>query len=116
MPAAGSLRSSVEDMLRFLTACVHPPDGPLGAALTLAQQPQAQIRRGLQIGLCWVLLDQPPRPRVVWHNGGTWGFRAFTGFAPDLGSAAVVMSNTARSVDRLGLQMATPPVEGVSSG
>lgn len=116
MPAAGSLRSSVEDMLRFLTACLHPPDGPLGAALTLAQQPQAQIRRGLQIGLCWVLLDQPRRPRVVWHNGGTWGFRAFTGFAPDLGSAAVVMSNTARSVDRLGLQMATPPVEGVSSG
>lgn len=109
MPAAGSLRSSAEDMLRFLAACLHPPAGSLGAALGLAQQPQAQIRRGLRIGLCWILLDRPRRPRVVWHNGGTWGFRAFAGLSLDLGRATVVMSNTARSVDRIGLQMVTSP-------
>lgn len=105
MPAAGSLRSSVEDMLRFLEACLRSPDGPLGAALALAQQPHARIRRGVQVGLCWLLVEQPRRPRVIWHNGGTWGFRAFAGFAPDEGAAAVVMSNTARSVDHLGLQL-----------
>lgn len=30
---------------------------------------------------------------------------SWAGFAPDEGAAAVVMSNTARSVDRLGLQL-----------
>jgi serine-type D-Ala-D-Ala carboxypeptidase/endopeptidase len=105
MPAAGSLRSNVEDMLRFLAACLRPPEGPIGAALALAQQPQARIRRGMQAGLGWIILEQPRRPRVIWHNGGTWGFRAFAGFAPDPGAAVVVMSNTARSVDHGGLHL-----------
>ncbi len=105
MPAAGSLRSSVEDMLRFLAACLQPPEGLLGSAFALAQRPYAPMGRGLQMGLCWVILARHGHPPVVWHNGGTWGFRAFAGFAPERGTAAVVLSNTARSVDRLGLQL-----------
>lgn len=105
MPAAGSLRSSADDMVRLLAACLEPPDDALGAALRLAQQPQARIGKGLQVGLCWFIVTRRDRPRVVWHNGGTWGFRSFAGFAPDQGTGAVVMSNTSRSVDRLGLRL-----------
>lgn len=105
MPAAGSLRSSTEDMLRFLAACLHPPSDPLGAALRCAQQPHARISKRVQIGLCWIILTRPHHSTVVWHNGGTWGFRSFAGFAPDQGAAAVVMANTARSVDRLGASL-----------
>jgi len=39
-------------MLRFLAACLQPPDTPLGAALALAQQPHAEAGRGMQTGLC----------------------------------------------------------------
>ncbi|SNR97220.1 serine hydrolase domain-containing protein [Blastococcus mobilis] len=106
MPAAGSLRSSTEDMLRFLAACLQPPPGGIGEALTLAQQPRAEVAKRVQIGLCWLIVSTPAHGRVVWHNGGTWGFRSFAGFAPDHGSAAVVLSNTARSVDRLGFDLA----------
>lgn len=105
MPAAGSLRSSADDMVRFLAACLEPPDNALGAALRLAQQPQARIGRGLQVGLCWFIEARRDRTQVVWHNGGTWGFRSFAGFAPDQGTGAVVMSNTARSVDRLAFRL-----------
>lgn len=42
---------------------------------------------------------------MVWHNGGTWGFRSFAGMMPERGRAVVVMSNTAHSVDRLGLRL-----------
>ena len=52
-----------------------------------------------------MIFDRPGGPRVVWHNGGTWGFRSFAAFAPGRAAAAVVMSNTARSVDRLGLSL-----------
>jgi CubicO group peptidase (beta-lactamase class C family) len=105
LPAAGSLRSTAADMLRFLAACLQPPPGRLGAALRLAQQPQARVGRRMEVGLCWLIFTRPPEQRVVWHNGGTWGFRAFAAFAPDRGTAAVVMSNTTRSVDRLGLRL-----------
>jgi CubicO group peptidase (beta-lactamase class C family) len=44
-------------------------------------------------------------PRIVWHNGGTWGFRSFAAFAPETGTAVIVLSNSARSVDRLGLEL-----------
>jgi D-alanyl-D-alanine-carboxypeptidase/D-alanyl-D-alanine-endopeptidase len=42
------------------------------------------------------------KPDLVWHAGGTWGFRSFAGMRPDLGIAVVVLANTARSVHRLG--------------
>jgi serine-type D-Ala-D-Ala carboxypeptidase/endopeptidase len=38
-------------------------------------------------------------------NGGTSGFRSFVGAARAIGTAVVVLSNTARSVDRLGLRL-----------
>jgi hypothetical protein len=42
---------------------------------------------------------------VLWHNGGTTGFRSFAGLTRERGAAVVVLSNTARSVDRLGLRL-----------
>lgn len=104
MPAAGSLRSSAEDMLCFLAACLRPDDA-LGAALRLAQQPHARLAKRMSIGLCWLILERPGQPVVIWHNGGTWGFRAWAGLSPQTGAAAVAMSNSARGVDRLGLRL-----------
>jgi serine-type D-Ala-D-Ala carboxypeptidase/endopeptidase len=42
---------------------------------------------------------------LLWHNGGTSGFRGFVGAIRVAGIAVVVLSNTARSVDRLGLRL-----------
>jgi D-alanyl-D-alanine-carboxypeptidase/D-alanyl-D-alanine-endopeptidase len=105
MPAAGSLRSNGEDLLRFLAACLKPPDERPGPALALAQRPHARAGRRAEAGLCWMISAPRNAPRVVWHNGGTWGFRSFAGFSPDAGDAVVVLSNTTRSVDRLGFTL-----------
>ena len=109
LPAAGSLRSCTEDMVRFLTACLSPPDGPLGDALRLAQQPHARVGRRFEFGLCWIISTHPKHPRLLWHNGGTWGFTAFAGFAPERGAAAVVLANTSRGVDRAGVRLIEGP-------
>ena len=117
MPAAGSLRSNADDMLRFLAACLEPPAEAPGPALALAQQPHARLGKRLEIGLCWMISNHRRCPKVVWHNGGTWGFRSFAGFAPDRAAAAVAMANTARSVDRFGfglIERAARPVRGRS--
>ena len=42
---------------------------------------------------------------MLWHNGGTNGFRSFAGAIRDAGIAVVVLGNSARSVDRLGLRL-----------
>ena len=105
MPAAGSLRSTVADMLTLLEASLAPPSGPPGPALVLARQPRVRVGRRMSVGLGWLLVERRGRPPLVWHNGGTWGFRSFAGFVPAAGVAAVVLSSSARSVDRLGFRL-----------
>jgi serine-type D-Ala-D-Ala carboxypeptidase/endopeptidase len=50
-------------------------------------------------------LPAPGRWPLLWHNGGTSGFRSFVSAIRVAGTAVVVLSNTARSVDRLGLRL-----------
>jgi CubicO group peptidase (beta-lactamase class C family) len=104
---AGGLRSCADDMLRLLRACLQPPADRLGRALALAQEPQAPVNRGMDAGLCWLVVRRRNAPPLVWHNGGTWGFRSFAGFTPERGTAAIVMTNTFRGVDRDGFALAS---------
>jgi serine-type D-Ala-D-Ala carboxypeptidase/endopeptidase len=65
------------------------------------------------MGLGWLLVRSPePAGPLLWHNGGTNGFRSFVGVARDGGIAVVVLSNSARSVDRLGFRL----VRALSTG
>ncbi len=105
MPAAGSLRSSASDLLIFLRACLAQRQDLLGEALALAQQPRAKISRSLSVGLGWLILRRRAHPPIMWHNGATWGFASFAALVPDRTLAIVVLSNTARPVDRLGFRL-----------
>ncbi|MDX6376479.1 MAG: hypothetical protein QOE98_782 [Gaiellaceae bacterium] len=108
MPAAGAIRSTAGDLLRFLGAALAPADAPLGPAFARATESRERVGRRfpIGIGLGWMVLSRPPKPRMVWHNGGTWGFRSFAAVLPDQRCAVVVLSNTARGVDRLGFALA----------
>jgi serine-type D-Ala-D-Ala carboxypeptidase/endopeptidase len=105
MPAAGSIRSSAAELSAFLSACICPGPEPPGPALALAQRPAHRVNRRLSIGLGWLIVTPPRKRPLVWHNGGTWGFRSFAGFSPERDRGVVVLSNTARSVDRLGWRL-----------
>lgn len=74
-------------------------------ALALAQRPHARIGRRGEVGLCWLIVHRRGRPRILWHNGGTWGFRSFAAFAPEKAVAVVVLSSSTCSVDRVGFQL-----------
>ena len=106
LPGAGALRSTAADMLRFLKANLDPAGTPLAAPLERIQQPRQRMGRGMQVGLGWLIVRSPePAGPLLWHNGGTNGFRSFAAVARDRGIAVVVLSNAARSVDRLGLRL-----------
>jgi CubicO group peptidase (beta-lactamase class C family) len=91
---AGGLRSTTNDMLTFLGAELGAVKTPLAPALraqwsTLRRQ---AINPGIQVALGWHVTLRP-RGDIVWHNGGTPGFRTFAGFNPRTGVGVVVLSN-----------------------
>lgn len=102
---AGNLVCSVGDLLTWLEAHLDPPTGPGSLAEALKMTPKPQRDSGdakLRIGLGWHLRGADPRP-IVWHNGGTGGFRSFCGFVPGTGLGVVVLGNsTDDGVDSLG--------------
>lgn len=105
MPAAGAIRSSAADLLRFVGAALAPPATAPGPALAMATEPRVEVNKRLALGLGWIRLRRKGKPEIVLHNGGTWGFRSFAAIVPERRTAVVVLANTARSVDRLGMRL-----------
>jgi serine-type D-Ala-D-Ala carboxypeptidase/endopeptidase len=102
LAGAGALRSTATDMLRFLEANLDPASTPLAAQLERIQQPRHRMGRRMEVGLGWLIFRPPDQAGpVLWHNGGTGGFRSFVAVARETNTAVVVLSNIARSVDRL---------------
>ena len=106
LPGAGALRSTATDLLTFLQAQLRPYDTPLGPAIALTHQERRPGKR-LGIGLGWLRVPMRGGHVLLWHNGGTGGFRAFVGFVPATGVGAVALANDQRSVDRVGLDLLT---------
>jgi CubicO group peptidase (beta-lactamase class C family) len=105
LAGAGGLRSTVVDLLRFLDLQLHPPPTQLGRAARVTRQPRAS-RGKLRQGLGWVGLPlRGSSSLMLWHNGGTGGFRSFVGFVQERDVGVAVLSNCSRSVDAIGFRL-----------
>jgi D-alanyl-D-alanine-carboxypeptidase/D-alanyl-D-alanine-endopeptidase len=120
LAGAGALRSSVDDMLTFVAANINPPGGPLGRAIVASHRPRARMNETAQVGLHWIVTSTRFGRTMIWHNGGTAGYRTFAGFDPDRRIGVVVLSNRNNGVDRIGRHLLDPrePVSlaGISRG
>ena len=98
---AGGLLSNADDMVNYLVANLEPQNNPLGRAMTASHQPRNDAgRETMKIGLGWHI-----RNNIVWHNGGTGGFRTFAGFDPKKHKAVVVLTNSTMGADDLGFHL-----------
>jgi CubicO group peptidase (beta-lactamase class C family) len=97
LEGAGALRSTAGDLLVFAAACLDPPPGNLGEALTLARRPHRRGRLPFAaVGLGWMLRTRDRRRRpaaVCWHNGGTYGGSSFLAVDSSRGLAVVALGN-----------------------
>ena len=104
LAGAGALRSTANDMLIFLAAnlgYIKSPLAPAMAAMLAVRQPTGVP--GLEIALGWHVLTRDGH-EIVWHNGGTGGYRSFIGYEAKSGVGIMVLSNaeTVTGVDDIG--------------
>jgi len=119
LAGAGALRSDVTDMLTFLAANTGPAESQLEHSMRDSHEVRKSINEQMAVALNWhvqIVGDE----KVIWHNGGTAGFRTFIGFDPDKGVGVVVLTNSGHGADDIGfhlinqgLPLAEPQVERV---
>ena len=102
LAGAGAIRSTVNDMLKFLAANVGLMDTPLKAAMELMRSVRGETGMPhVQIAMAWHIQTEFP-PDIYWHNGGTAGFRSFAGMDVAAKKAVVVLCNTSFDIDNIG--------------
>jgi CubicO group peptidase (beta-lactamase class C family) len=106
---AGAIRSTTEDMLKFAAANLHPERGKLQQAMAFAHEARASVGGpSTSIGLNWII-QRTATDTIVWHNGGTGGYRTFLGLVPSKKIAVVVMTNSGGAgADDIGMHLLDP--------
>jgi D-alanyl-D-alanine-carboxypeptidase/D-alanyl-D-alanine-endopeptidase len=112
LAGAGALRSTANDLLTFLAANLGDKTSrlaPAMAAMLTIRRPTGQA--GLEVALGWHIFTTDGR-EIVWHNGGTGGYRSFMGFDPKTRTGVVVLSyaSTTAGVDDIGRHLLDPSV------
>jgi len=105
LAGAGALRSTVADLLKFLSANL----GLTQSSLTPTLRKSHAIRfRGaapeMDIALGWHVYHKFGG-EIIWHNGQTGGYHSFIGFDPNKRRGVAVLSNCANSIDDIALHL-----------
>jgi CubicO group peptidase (beta-lactamase class C family) len=106
LAGAGALRSTVNDMLLFVAAQLGYSESALSPAIAATRARWSPAGSGMEIGLGW-LKRSKKGSEIIWHNGGTGGYRSFVGFDPKARVGIVILTNvsTTAGVDDLGFYL-----------
>ncbi|MEO8452739.1 MAG: serine hydrolase [Gemmatimonadota bacterium] len=106
LAGAGALRSTVNDMFKYLAANMDSASKPLGKTLAMTHTSRHEAGGPqMTIGLAWHILHGPDGASLVWHNGGTGGYRTFMGFDPVKHAGVIVLTNSAIGADDIGMHL-----------
>jgi CubicO group peptidase (beta-lactamase class C family) len=97
LAAAGGIRSTTADMLIYLKTNAEEKD----EAIKLSHQPTLNNENAM----AWFIVNTKQGNKLLWHNGGTFGFSSFCGFIVEKKYAVVVLSNSAMPVDAIALKI-----------
>jgi archaeosine-15-forming tRNA-guanine transglycosylase len=106
LSGAGALQSSANDLLNLLAAQLAYTKSPLMPAMERmlsVRRPAGPQGTNMNISLAWHI-NTGAGDDVIWHNGGTGGYRSFIGYDPKTRVGIVVLSNasTVVGVDDIG--------------
>lgn len=118
---AGALRSTANDMLTFLAANLGYTKTPLAQDMADEVSIRKPAGPAMEIAYAWHVQTKDGSS-IIWHNGGTGGYRTYMGFDPKARVGVVVLSNisTPEGPDDIGRHLlnasypmakVTPPTE-----
>lgn len=110
MPAAGSMRTTANDMLRFIGANLGIDPSPLAAAIRATHETTADRQMpDLPMGLGWFHATYLGE-RLVLHGGATEGYKAFVALDLARNKGVVILSNGDDDVQNLAIHLLVPAV------
>jgi serine-type D-Ala-D-Ala carboxypeptidase/endopeptidase len=110
LAGAGALRSTVNDLLTFVAANIGLEKSPLANSMAAMIHPRRPADMpNIEIGLGWLISTRNGH-EIIWHNGGTGGYRSWIGYDPKNSVGVVVLSNTSTNsgVDDIGRHLLDP--------
>jgi serine-type D-Ala-D-Ala carboxypeptidase/endopeptidase len=97
LAGTGALRSTANDMMRFLDACQGKPEMDLSPAIaSLLNVRRHTDKAGVDAAAGWFVVTARG-DEVIVKTGGTGGYATFIGYSVRTGIAAVLLSNTGYS-------------------
>ena len=107
LAGAGGIRSSVHDMLKFLAANIGLTQTPMRSAMDKSHETRHFKAGEARVGLAWHI-SKGKLGDVIWHNGGTGGYRTFAGFVKETQKGVVVFTNSTEGADDIGFKLLNP--------
>ena len=104
LAGAGAIRSTAVDMLKYVHANMGKVKSKLYPAMQLSHKNSRAEGATPVVGLGWHTTISPEM-NIIWHNGGTGGYRTFAGFIKGGARGVVVLSNSTISIDDIGLHL-----------
>lgn len=102
LAGAGAIKSTTSDMMKFFKANITRNESDLYKAMELSHQiAYEDVIKNLRLGLGW---HYNADGTIIWHNGGTGGYKAFGGFVKGTDKAVIVFTNSTNSVDLIGVR------------
>lgn len=93
MAGAGAIKSNAEELLNYLQAHFDSTGNKISKAGYQLRSNLTRVNERMMIGYAWHSFEDFKR-RVIWHNGGTYGFSTFAGYEPTGKIAIVIASNS----------------------
>lgn len=107
LAGAGAIRSTTVDMVDYISANMGKLDSDLYPAMQLSHKNSRKEGTVPIVGLGWHTMVFDDK-EIVWHNGGTGGYRSFAGFVKGSDKGVVVLTNSNESVDDIGIHLLYP--------
>jgi CubicO group peptidase (beta-lactamase class C family) len=98
--AAGAINSSGSDLLKYAVANMQEKDEAMRLSHELTF---GDVNYGIALG--WHIIKTKKGNKMIWHNGGTYGFSSFAGFIKEKDCAIVVLSNSGSNTDAIAIQL-----------
>ena len=90
---AGGLKCSADELLSYLQHIITPINTLSAQIIEKLLTPTIRISENVSVCRVWHTLETKGKPRIYWHNGGTYGFSSFAGFIEKENKAVVVVIN-----------------------